>query len=139
MGENKQTMIEMRDAYSQALLELGEAYPRMIYLDADLHTSTKATVFKKRWSDRFIQCGIAEQNMFGTAAGLAFEGFIPLPRLLRFLHREGHWIKLPYPFAFPVSTSRSPDLMWEFQQVGQGDRIIVLKILLLCGFCPICM
>jgi transketolase len=68
---------EMRDAYAEALLEAGKQYPNMIYLDADLHTSTKATVFKKKWHDRFIQCGIAEQNMFGIAAGLAFEGFIP--------------------------------------------------------------
>lgn len=68
---------EMRDAYADALLEAGEEYPNMIYLDADLHTSTKATVFKKKWQERFIQCGIAEQNMFGIAAGLAFEGYIP--------------------------------------------------------------
>jgi len=77
MAENNKELVEMRDAYSKALLEIGEDYPNMIYLDADLHTSTKATVFKKRWTDRFIQCGIAEQNMFGIAAGLAFEGFIP--------------------------------------------------------------
>ncbi|NJO00549.1 MAG: hypothetical protein HC880_01685 [Bacteroidia bacterium] len=62
----------MRDAYGRALLELGEAYENMIYLDADLHTSTKATYFKKRFPDRFIQVGIAEQNLFGIAAGLAF-------------------------------------------------------------------
>jgi len=77
MAENNKKLVEMRDAYSKALLEIGEEYPNMIYLDADLHTSTKATVFKKKWSDRFVQCGIAEQNMFGVAAGLAFEGFIP--------------------------------------------------------------
>ncbi len=76
-ANNNDKSVEMRDAYSKALLEIGEAYPKMIYLDADLHTSTKATVFKKKWADRFIQCGIAEQNMFGAAAGLAFEGFIP--------------------------------------------------------------
>lgn len=70
---------EMRDAFAQALLELGEKYEKMIFLDADLHTSTKASEFKKRYPDRFIQMGIAEQNMFGVAAGLAFEGFIPVP------------------------------------------------------------
>jgi transketolase len=77
MADSNNKMVEMRDAYAEALLEVGEAYPKMIYLDADLHTSTKATVFKKKWADRFIQCGIAEQNMFGISAGLAFEGFIP--------------------------------------------------------------
>ena len=76
MVENK---VEMRDAYGKALLELGHQYEKMIYLDADLHTSTKASWFKKTYPDRFIQCGIAEQNMFGIAAGLALEGFIPFP------------------------------------------------------------
>ena len=71
--------LEMRDAYGKALLELGEQYPKMIYLDADLHTSTKASWFKQKYPDRFVQVGIAEQNLFGIAAGLAAEGFIPFP------------------------------------------------------------
>jgi transketolase len=51
----------------------------MIMLDADLHTSSKATMFKKAYPDRFIQVGIAEQNLFGISAGLALSGFIPFP------------------------------------------------------------
>ncbi|HPE74646.1 MAG TPA: transketolase C-terminal domain-containing protein [Draconibacterium sp.] len=70
---------EMRDAFAEILVELGLKYEKMLFLDADLHTSTKASEFKKRFPDRFIQNGIAEQNMFGVAAGLAFEGFIPVP------------------------------------------------------------
>lgn len=80
MAENKEDDgLEMRDAYGKALLELGAEYDKMIYLDADLHTSTKASWFKKKYPDRFIQVGIAEQNLFGIAAGLASEGFIPFP------------------------------------------------------------
>ena len=79
MAVNKDNQVEMRDAYGKALLELGEQYDNMLYLDADLHTSTKALYFKKRYPDRFIQVGIAEQNLFGIAAGLAFEGFVPFP------------------------------------------------------------
>lgn len=79
MNKITEKRTEMRDAFAQALLELGERYEKMIFLDADLHTSTKASEFKKRYPDRFIQMGIAEQNMFGAAAGLAFEGFIPIP------------------------------------------------------------
>ena len=79
MAVNKDNTVEMRDAYGQALLELGAEYEKMIYLDADLHTSTKALYFKQRYPDRFIQVGIAEQNLFGMAAGLAFEGFTPFP------------------------------------------------------------
>jgi transketolase len=70
---------EMRDVFGQTLVELGKAYPRMIVLDADLHTSSKAGYFKAAYPDRFLQVGIAEQNLFGISAGLALEGFIPFP------------------------------------------------------------
>jgi transketolase len=71
--------LEMRDAFGHALVELGHEYPQMIVLDADLHTSSKSQYFKKAFPDRFIQVGIAEQNLFGIAAGLALTGFIPFP------------------------------------------------------------
>ena len=70
---------EFRDAFGKTLVELGKLYPNMLFLDADLHTSTKATEFKQAYPDRFYQIGIAEQNLFGIAAGLALEGFIPFP------------------------------------------------------------
>jgi transketolase len=71
--------VEMRDAFGKALVELGSSCPQMVVLDADLHTSSKAQYFKKAYPDRFIQVGIAEQNLFGIAAGLALTGFIPFP------------------------------------------------------------
>jgi transketolase len=74
-----QKQLEMRDAFGQSLVELGHQYPQMIVLDADLHTSSKASSFKKAFPDRFIQVGIAEQNLFGISAGLALTGFIPFP------------------------------------------------------------
>jgi transketolase len=70
---------EMRDAFGSALVELGREYSNMIVLDADLHTSSKTGYFKKAYPDRFIQVGIAEQNLFGISAGLALTGFIPFP------------------------------------------------------------
>lgn len=70
---------EMRDAFAAALVELGQELPRMIVLDADLHTSSKTSAFKAAFPDRFIQVGIAEQDLFGIAAGLALEGFQPVP------------------------------------------------------------
>ncbi len=86
MVENKPVLaspdrqpLEMRDAFGQALVELGSKLPKMIVLDADLHTSSKAQYFKEAFPDRFIQVGIAEQNLFGIAAGLALTGFIPFP------------------------------------------------------------
>jgi transketolase len=71
--------VEMRTAFGEALVELGQANPKMIVLDADLHTSSKAEYFKRAFPNRFIQVGIAEQNLFGIAAGLALTGFIPFP------------------------------------------------------------
>lgn len=71
--------LEMRDVFGQTLIELGKADSRMIVLDADLHTSSKAGYFKTAYPDRFLQVGIAEQNLFGISAGLALEGFIPFP------------------------------------------------------------
>lgn len=71
--------LEMRDVFGQTLVQLGKEFPRMLVLDADLHTSSKAGYFKTAFPDRFIQVGIAEQNLFGVSAGLSLEGFIPFP------------------------------------------------------------
>lgn len=78
-SREKTKAVEMRDAFGQGLVELGKKYPEMVLLDADLHTSSKATAFKKAYPDRFIQVGIAEQNLFGISAGLALSGFMPFP------------------------------------------------------------
>ena len=69
--------LEMRDAFGETLVELGNVFPNMIVLDADLNTSSKTAYFKHQFLDRFNQVGIAEQNMFGIADGLALMGFVP--------------------------------------------------------------
>lgn len=66
-----------RDSFGEALKKLGAEIPKIVALDADLSCSTKSNMFAKAFPDRFFQMGIAEQNMVGTAAGLAFTGFIP--------------------------------------------------------------
>ena len=71
--------LEMRDVFGQTLVELGSENQNMIVLDADLHTSSKAGYFKSAFPNRFVQIGIAEQNLFGVAAGLALTGFIAFP------------------------------------------------------------
>ncbi|MEJ5185791.1 MAG: transketolase family protein [Candidatus Geothermincolales bacterium] len=65
-----------RDAYAEALLELGEKDHRIVVMDADLAKSTQTEKFKERFPDRFIDCGVAEQNLMATAAGLATTGKI---------------------------------------------------------------
>ena len=69
-------MIATRAAYGQALARLGDVNPSVVVLDADLSASTKTVEFAKRHPERFIQMGIAEQDMIGTAAGLAASGKI---------------------------------------------------------------
>ena len=69
--------IATREAYGNALAEFGGIDNDIVVLDADLAEATKTVVFKKKFPDRFFDCGIAENNMFGVAAGLATAGKIP--------------------------------------------------------------
>lgn len=64
-----------RDAYGKALIELGNTDEKILVLDADLAAATKTGMFKKAHPEKFIDCGIAEGNMMGVAAGLASTGY----------------------------------------------------------------
>ncbi len=63
-----------RDAYGEALAEIGAKYDNLVVLDADLSCATKTGTFKKQYPDRFYNCGIAEQNLIGVATGLTIAG-----------------------------------------------------------------
>ena len=69
--------IATRESYGNALAQLGAEYPNLVVLDADLAGATKTSIFQKAFPDRHIDCGIAECNMVGIAAGLATTGKIP--------------------------------------------------------------
>ena len=69
--------IATRESYGNALAELGAEHKDVVVLDADLAAATKTGVFKKAFPERFIDCGIAESNMMGVAAGLATTGLVP--------------------------------------------------------------
>ena len=77
MAENTVKKVATRESYGNALVELGAENPNVVVLDADLAAATKTGVFKKAYPDRHIDCGIAECNMVGIAAGLATAGKIP--------------------------------------------------------------
>lgn len=66
-----------RDGYGEGLVELGQKNPNVVVLCADLTDSTRSGMFRQVFPERFIECGIAEQNMMGLAAGLALVGKIP--------------------------------------------------------------
>lgn len=77
MSVKETKKIATRESYGNALAELGAKYPEIVVLDADLAAATKTGIFKKAFPDRHIDCGIAECNMIGIAAGLAATGKIP--------------------------------------------------------------
>ena len=69
--------IATRESYGNALVEIGRENPNLVVLDADLAAATKTGMFRKAFPDRHIDCGIAECNMTGIAAGLSLSGKIP--------------------------------------------------------------
>ena len=69
--------IATRDSYGNALVEIGKEHADVVVLDADLAAATKTGTFKKAFPDRHIDCGIAESNMMGIAAGLSTCGKVP--------------------------------------------------------------
>lgn len=73
----KQERIATRDSYGRALKELGGVAEDVVVLDADLAGATRSAVFQRAYPDRFFNCGIAEANMIGVAAGLSTMGLVP--------------------------------------------------------------
>ncbi len=74
---NSDTKIATRESYGNALVEVGKDHENLVVLDADLAGATKTEIFKKAFPERHIDCGIAESNMMGIAAGLATCGKVP--------------------------------------------------------------
>lgn len=77
MVMNENIKIATRQSYGEELAKLGEENKNIVVLDADLSTATKTELFAEKFPDRFINVGIAEQNLMGIAAGLATFGKIP--------------------------------------------------------------
>ena len=82
--------IATRDGYGKALLELGKINRNVVALDADLSDSTRSEYFAKEFPERFFSMGIAEQNMMGAAAGLAFSGKIPYASTFAVFSERGY-------------------------------------------------
>jgi len=71
-------MMTMREAFGHALIDLAKVRDDFVVLDADVAGGTGTSIFRDAYPDRFIQCGIAEQNMMSVAAGLSTTGVIPI-------------------------------------------------------------
>lgn len=77
IGQGDIEQIPTRNGYGEGLLELGEMDKNVVVLTADLAESTRVEAFQKKYPERFIECGVAEQNMMGIAAGLGLYGKTP--------------------------------------------------------------
>lgn len=77
IGQEDIEQAPTRNGYGEGVLELGEANQSVVVLTADLAESTRVLEFQKRFPERFVECGVAEQNMMGIAAGLALGGKLP--------------------------------------------------------------
>lgn len=71
--------LEMRKAFAKELVALGAEEPRLVVLDNDVGLTSLSQAFGERYPERYIDLGVAEKNLFGTAAGLATAGFIAMP------------------------------------------------------------
>lgn len=95
-------MVALRDAYGEHLKALGERYPDVVVLDADLARSTKSEKFGSRFPDRFFDLGIAEQNLVGVAAGLALGGKIPIVNSFATFLTERAFNQIRQSVAYPM-------------------------------------
>lgn len=77
IGRPEVEQVPTRNGYGEGLLELGQLDPNVVVLTADLAESTRVLQFQERYPERFVECGVAEQNMMGVAAGLALCGKVP--------------------------------------------------------------
>ena len=94
--------IATRDSYGNALVELGKEHENLIVLDADLAGATKTCIFQKEFPERHWDCGIAECNMTGIAAGLSTCGKVPLSVLLQCLQPDVTTSKFATPLAIHI-------------------------------------
>lgn len=101
-------MADMRDTFADTLVELGQEYDHVIVLDADLSTSSKTERFRRVFPHRFVQVGIAEQNLFGVAAGLAAEGYIPFPSTFAAFASRRACDQISISIAFPQLNVKIP-------------------------------
>ena len=100
--------VEMRQAFGEMLVELGRENPDIFVLDADLNTSTRSDLFSAAFPRRFLQCGIAEQNMMGIAAGLAMAGCIPFPTTFAVFASKRACDQVSISIAYPKANVKIP-------------------------------
>lgn len=81
----------LRDVYGETLVELGRKNPKIVVLDADLSGSTRTFLFAKEFPERFFNVGVSEQDLIGTAAGLALSGLVPFASTFAIFQTGRSW------------------------------------------------
>jgi len=94
MVNNNKPLKSTRDGFGEAMLELGKKNQDIVVISADLAESTRVHHFAKRYPSRFVEVGVAEQNMMGVAAGLAIEGKIPFATSFGAFNPGRNWDQL---------------------------------------------
>lgn len=97
----KRPFASQRKEYGKALVEIGGRRSDIVVLDADLSSSTRTVEFATRFPERFFNCGIAEQNMMGTAAGLAASGMIVFASSFAVFATGRCWDQIRQSIAYP--------------------------------------
>ena len=100
IGSAEIEKIPTRNGYGEALVELGGIDPNVVVLTADLAESTRALGFGQKFPERFIECGVAEQNMMGIAAGLALYGKVPFVSSYAVFSPGRNWDQLRVSVAY---------------------------------------
>jgi len=93
--------LSLREYYGKALVEIGEENKDIVVLDADLSSSTKTALFGKKFPDRFFNMGISEQDLMGTAAGLAAGGKIPFVSTFSIFASGRAWEQIRQSICYP--------------------------------------
>ena len=115
--------IATRESYGNALVELGKKYNDLVVLDADLAGATKTGTFKKAFPERHIDCGIAESNMMGIAAGLSTIGKVPFASTFAMFAAGRAYEQVRNSIGYPHL-----NVLWE----RTGRLISVMRTSLLC-------
>lgn len=93
--------IATRESYGKALAELGKEKSNLYVLEADLGGATKSTIFRDAFPDRYIECGIAEANMMGIAAGLSLSGIVPFATSFAMFAAGRAWEQVRNSIGYP--------------------------------------
>ena len=110
----------MREIFGETVAALADDDPRIVMLDGDVGSSTRADIFEKAHPDRYLQMGIAEQNMLGVAAGLATMGLVPVHQHVRLV--RGRAAARPDPRADRPDRAQREDHARLRRAVHRADR-----------------